>query len=148
MRAKLAGVLMVMCGLMVAAVPAFAHHGFSVEFDASKCMNLHGTLSGVDWENPHAYFRMDVKDADGKTNTWTMEMITPNALSRNGTTKQDFLDNMGKPMDARICPAKAGMSVHRGASEFIRMADGVFRITGQWVERARRGPLTPDKLHF
>src|SRR6266576_3127883 len=96
MRRKLFGVLIAVFAVLVPAAPAFAHHGFSVEFDKDKCMDLQGTLSGIDWENPHAYFDMDVKQATGKAVTWHLEMITPNALKRNGTTRQDFLGNMGK----------------------------------------------------
>ena len=54
---------------------------------ARKCMDLKGTLTGVMWENPHAYLQMDVTDAGGKTVAWRLEMITPNALKRNGTTQ-------------------------------------------------------------
>jgi len=113
MRFKLPSFLVAVFALVGLAVPAFAHHQFGVEFDASKCTNLKGTLTGIDWENPHAYFRMDVTDSNGKTQSWSLEMITPNALKRNGTTRQDFLDNVGKPVSARACPAKAGGTQYR-----------------------------------
>jgi len=142
MKVKVAGLFVALLGLLAAAVPTPAHHGFSVEFDGTKCMDLKGTLAGIDWENPHAYFQIDVMNASGKTDAWHLEMITPNALKRNGTTRQDFLGNMGKPMNARICPAKAGDN--RGAAEYIKLADGILRIVGQLPERG----LTPDKLSF
>jgi hypothetical protein len=141
MRVRLPGVLIAVFALF-AALPLFAHHGFSVEFDGTKCMDLRGNLTGIDWENPHAYLQMDVKDADGKTVAWHLEMITPNAMKRNGTTMEDFVTNMGKPMAARACPAKAGEN--RGAAEYIKLADGVLRIVGQLPERG----MTPDKLSF
>jgi hypothetical protein len=158
MRFKLPAVLTAFFALL-GAVPAFAHHGFNVEFDGTKCMDLKGTLSGITWENPHAYLQVDVKDADGKVVSWHLEMITPNALKRNGTTRQDFLDNMGKPMNARACPAKpsaaetgagesggekAGGGEKRGAAEYIKLSDGILRIVGQLPERG----ITPDKLNF
>jgi Family of unknown function (DUF6152) len=121
---------------------ASAHHGFSVEFDGAKCMDLRGNLTGIDWENPHAYLQMDVKDPEGKTASWHLEMITPNALKRNGTTRQDFLENMNKPMAARACPAKAGDN--RAAAEYIKLSDNVLRIVGQLPERN----ITPEKLSF
>ena len=142
MKAKFAWIAMAGFALLGGAVPTFAHHGFNVEFDGSKCMDLRGTLTGIDWENPHAYLQMDVKDSEGKTTTWHLEMITPNALKRNGTTRQDFLGNMDKPMAARACPAKAGDN--RGAAEYIKLSDGVLRIVGQLPERN----MTPDKLSF
>jgi hypothetical protein len=122
-----------------------AHHGFNVEFDGSKCMDLKGTLTGVLWENPHAYLDMNVQDASGKTVVWHLEMITPNALKRNGTTRQDFTANVGKIMNARACPAKVqGDADQRGSAEYIKLADGILRIVGQLPERG----ITPDKLNF
>ena len=143
MRVRLPGILMAVVAVVGAAAPTFAHHGFGVEFDGSKCMDLKGTLTGIDWENPHAYLQMDVKDADGKTQAWHLEMITPNALKRNGTTRQDFLENVGKPMNARACPAKAGGTQYRGAAEYVKLSDGQLRIVGQLVEK-----LNADQLSF
>ena len=100
--------LIAVAAIFGVSAPAFAHHGFSVEFDGSKCMDLRGNLTGIDWENPHAYLQMDVKDSEGKTASWHLEMITPNALKRNGTTSEDFANNMQKPMNARACPAREG----------------------------------------
>jgi hypothetical protein len=132
MKAKLPGVLMALF-VLGAAVPAFAHHGFGVEFDSSKCMDLKGTLTGLKWENPHAYFDMDVKNPNGKVVTWHLEMVTPNALKRTGTTKADFENNMGKPISARACPAKGGEN--RGAASYLALSDGLIRLVGQQVER-------------
>ena len=145
MKVKLSGVLVAVCALLGAAAPAFAHHGFSVEFDGSKCLDLKGTLAGIDWENPHAYLQIDVKDADGKVVPWHLEMITPNALKRNGTTREDFNANMGKTANARVCPAKVNTGDEkRAAAEYIKLSDGILRIVGQLPERN----MTPDKLSF
>ena len=143
MRSRLFGVFVAVFAVLVAGAPAFAHHGFAVEFDASKCTDLKGTLSALLWENPHAYLRMDVKDASGEMHTWSLEMITPNALKRNGTTREDFNTNMGKPISARACPTKAGGTPYRGTAEFIQLADGQIRITGQLVEK-----VTAEQFHF
>src|ERR1051325_5116528 len=145
MRIRLAGVAVTVGLLLRAAGSVSAHHGFNVEFDGSKCRDLKGTLTGVIWENPHAYLQMDVKDAAGNTVPWRLEMITPNALKRNGTTRQDFTANMGKDMNARACPAKvASDEGERGAAEYIKLSDGILRIVGQLPERN----ITPDKLSF
>jgi hypothetical protein len=135
---------MAMSLLVCAAEPTNAHHSFGVEFDGTKCMDLVGTLSGLEWENPHAWLRMDVKGPDGKPVTWRLEMITPNALRRNGSPSEAFHANMNKPIHARACPAREGMGVNRGAAEYIKMADGLIRIVGQVVER----DLPPEKLSF
>jgi hypothetical protein len=143
MKLSGAGAVIAVCLLVSAARPVSAHHGFGVEFDGSKCMDLKGTLTGVQWENPHAYLEMDVTDPAGKTVEWRLEMITPNALKRNGTTQADFKANIGMPMNARACPAKVNGD-SRGAAEYIKLADGILRIVGQIPERN----MTPDKLNF
>ena len=143
MRVKLCGVFVAVFVLGV-AVSTFAHHGYSVEFDSSKCLDLRGTLTGLIWENPHGYFDMDVTDASGTTVSWHIELLTPNAMKRNGTTRLDFEANMGKEMDTRVCPARIGFGENRASAEFIKMEDGLIRIVGQVVERG----MTPDQLSF
>jgi len=140
---KLCGVVVGLVSLFAATVPAFAHHGYATEFDSSKCLVLKGTLSGVDWENPHAFFHIDVKDADGKVNTWRLETISPNSLKRSGTTREDVQNNMDKPAMARICPTKAGGTPYKGTAEYFKLGDGILRIVGQNIEN-----LTPEQLHF
>lgn len=132
MKAKLPGILMALF-VLGAAAPVFAHHGFGVEFDATKCADLSGVLTGITWENPHAYFDMDVAGADGKVASWHVEMVTPNALKRTGTSKQDFISNYGKTINARVCPAKGGDN--RGAATYLALSDGAIRLVGQQVER-------------
>jgi hypothetical protein len=144
MRVRFAGIAIAVSCLLGVAGPAAAHHGFTVEFDGTKCLDLAGTLTGLQWENPHAYLQMDVKDASGKVVKWHLEMITPNALKRNGSPRSDFDDNMGKEMHARACPAKVTTEDQRGAAEYVRLADGILRIVGQIPER----DMTPDKLNF
>jgi Family of unknown function (DUF6152) len=145
MRVRLAGALIAVCCLLAWTGSAYAHHGFNVEFDGTKCLDLKGNLTSLTWENPHAYLQMDVPDASGKMVPWHLEMITPNALKRNGTTRQDFDANMGKVMNARACPAKvASEGDQRGAAEYIKLSDGILRIVGQIPERG----MTPDKLNF
>ena len=143
MSVKLCGVFVAVF-VLGAAASTFAHHSYSVEFDGTKCMDLRGTLAAIKWENPHGYMDMDVKDVSGKTVRWHLELLTPNAMRRNGTTRQDFEANMGKMMDARICPARPGFGTNRGSAEYIKMADGIIRIVGQLPER----DITPEKLSF
>jgi hypothetical protein len=143
MRFRLGTAVIAAFTLLGAGAPAFAHHGFTVEFDATKCMDLKGTLTGLDWDNPHAYFHMDVTDSDGQTHSWSLEMVTPNALKRNGTTRQDFVGNFGKTINARICPTKAGGTPYRGSAEYLALPDGVVRPVGQGVERR-----APEDKHF
>ena len=143
MRRTLPGVLVAAFGLLAPAAPGFAHHGFNVEFDKDRCTDVTGVLSALYWENPHAYFDVDVKEASGQMVTWHLEMITPNALKRNGTTREDFTASMGKPVSARFCPTKVGGTPYRGTAEFLKLADGQLRVVGQNIEN-----LTPEQIHF
>jgi hypothetical protein len=67
-----------------------AHHSFAAEFDADKSVTLKGTLTQVDWVNPHGWISMDVKGPDGKVINWAIEAGAPNALLRRGLRRGDF----------------------------------------------------------
>ncbi|MBV9507476.1 MAG: hypothetical protein JO323_20980 [Acidobacteriia bacterium] len=74
-------------GLLLAAVPARAHHSFAAEFDSNKPVTLKGTVAKVDWLNPHIWLYLDVKDEGGKVARWQCEGGPPNTLTRQGWTK-------------------------------------------------------------
>ena len=94
--------------LLGVARPASAHHAFAAEFEKDKCADFTGTLTNIDWENPHAYFTMDVKGNDGKTVQMTFETSSLSTLKRAGTSKADFVNGYGKGVTVRGCPAKNG----------------------------------------
>jgi Family of unknown function (DUF6152) len=79
--------LIVAVGLLVAAFPVMAHHSFSSEYDASKPVTLEGLVTKVEWQNPHVYFYINVKDANGKVTNWALEMGAPSGLQRQGWTR-------------------------------------------------------------
>src|SRR6266511_1024395 len=73
---------------LVGAGAAFAHHSFSTEYDGTKTFNIKGTVSKVEWTNPHARFYVDTTDEKGNMVTWNLELASPSALARNGWTSR------------------------------------------------------------
>jgi Family of unknown function (DUF6152) len=76
--------------VLVGAAQALAHHSFAGEFDINRPIELTGTVSKVEWINPHAWIHVEVKKRDGTTETWAIETGTPNTLLRRGLRKQDL----------------------------------------------------------
>jgi hypothetical protein len=69
---------------------AFSHHSFAAQFDAEKRIKLTGTITKIEWQNPHAWFYLDVEDDDGNVASWGMELASPNLLMRNGWTRSSM----------------------------------------------------------
>lgn len=80
-------VAVVAAGLILAGVPAWAHHAFAAEFDAKKPVHLEGVVSKVELINPHTWIHVDVKGTDGNVTMWMVEAGSPNVLLRRGFTK-------------------------------------------------------------
>jgi len=88
---RLLAVLSLGAGLLMAVAPALAHHSFAAEYDRSKPIKFTGTVTKVEWMNPHIYFYVDVKDAaTGKVINYACEGAAPNGLYRNGWRKDSL----------------------------------------------------------
>lgn len=76
--------------LFAAALPTWAHHSFAAEFDVTKPVKLQGTVTKMEWINPHSWIHMDVKNSDGTLTSWMIEGGSPNSLLRRGFTKHSL----------------------------------------------------------
>ena len=83
MNAKSVG-RMAVFALALSAAPLLAHHAFSAVFDLARQRDFKGTITRVEWSNPHAHFLVDVPQAGGKTISWEFELGSPNALMQHG----------------------------------------------------------------
>jgi len=118
-----------------------AHHAFAAEFDAKQPITLRGTVTRVEWINPHTWIHIDVKNADGTVVEWMIEGGTPNTLLRNG------LDRKSLPAGTEIVVdgycAKSGLNRANGRD--IMLADGRKLFLGSSLTGAAGGETPADK---
>lgn len=96
-------------GLALAAASALAHHSFSAEFDANKRVTMTGTVTSVEWRNPHTWFYIDVKSDNGDVANWGLELASPNLLLRNGWTRSSM--KIGDVVTVEAYLAKNGLNL-------------------------------------
>jgi hypothetical protein len=120
-------------GLLLAAAPMWAHHAFAAEFDIGKPVTLTGTVTQMEWINPHAWIHIDVKGPDGKITSWMVEGGSPNILLRRGFTKHSL--ETGTEIVITGYQAKSGENRANGAN--ITFKDG---------KRLFLGGSNPDEL--
>ena len=111
---------LVVCSLVLAAMPAAAHHAFAAEFDSDRPVKVRGTITKIEWVNPHAWLYVDVKSPDGKVVNWHFELGPPNALFRLGW-KKDAIP-VGTEVEITGFRAKSMEAVANGRS--IILPDG------------------------
>ena len=101
--------LVVGSSLGAAGATALAHHSFSAEFDANKRVTMTGTVTAVEWRNPHTWFYLDVKSDSGAVANWGLELASPNLLLRNGWTRSSM--KVGDVVTVEAYLAKNGMNL-------------------------------------
>ena len=130
MRKKLVGFVF---GGLFLWMPAWAHHSFTAQFDGKKPVTLKGTVTEMEWINPHAWIHLDVKGADGKVASWMVETGSPNILLRRGFTKKSL--ESGAEIVVQGYMAKDGENKINGGT--VTFADG---------KRLFLGGSNPDEL--
>ncbi|MEO8097571.1 MAG: DUF6152 family protein [Acidobacteriota bacterium] len=125
MRLKYLG-LMALAGMLINTAPVSAHHSFAAEYDSKNLLTLTGTISKVEWTNPHIYIHLDVKDATGKVTTWALEGYPPNTLKRTGFPRGVLKD--GDTVTITAYKAKDGSNT--GAGREVTFKDGSKKFAG------------------
>ena len=115
-----ASVLVAVFSLMAAAVPLLAHHSFAAEYDANKPITISGTVTKMEWMNPHARFYVDVKEADGKIAHWNFELGAIPVLLKQGWRKDSL--KAGDQVTVEGSRAKDGSNTANARS--VKLPDG------------------------
>ncbi len=118
MKTSYLGGLILAAGLL--SVPAFGHHSFAAEYDGSKTLKVTGTVTSVEWLNPHVRFNLDVKEESGNTSAWEFELGSPNTLMRKGWSRHSL--KPGDMVTVVASPAKDGSKL--GSAKTVKLADG------------------------
>jgi len=134
-------VVLTACVLLVAAVPAWAHHAFAAEFDADQPVKFTGTVTKMEWVNPHAWIHIDVKGVDGKVTEWMIEAAAPNALLRRGWTKNSLL----KGTEIVVDGFRAKDGANRANGSVITFTDGKKLFVGSSAGDPGAAPGTTTK---
>ncbi len=109
--------------LILAAAPVIAHHSVAAEFDMNKPVTVTGTLTQVEWKNPHPWLHIDVKNPDGTVVAWQWELGSPNSLMRRGWRRSDL--PIGGVITVQGFSAKEGIYAKpTGSTRMVRLPDG------------------------
>jgi len=133
MKARVLAVVAASIALVALAIPVFAHHSFSAEFDRNKRVSLTGIITSVKWQNPHVYFYIDVKDKDtSKVTNYGIELGSPNGVLGNGLSRDILKVGMVVSLDGSM--AKDGSNKLNGSN---------ITVNGKRYDAASSEGITP-----
>jgi hypothetical protein len=115
-----AGALALCAALFIGTAPVFGHHSFAVEYDATKPVEVKGTVATVEWTNPHVRFSIDVNVAPGRVERWNFDLASPNVLARNGWRREQL--EIGA--EIRVTGYRAKVGERRAIAGAITRPDG------------------------
>ncbi|HEX6997112.1 MAG TPA: DUF6152 family protein [Gammaproteobacteria bacterium] len=128
--------LAVLAAALLPILPAAAHHSFAALFDGEKQVTVTGTVTEVEWTNPHIHFTMDVQGEDGAVTHWRFEGYPPNMLVRQGWKRNETL----KPGDkVTVFGWGARADPHFGMARFVTLGDGTQMTAGPPAGTGGRG---------
>ena len=130
---KISLVCVLAAALGMTALPALAHHSFAAEYDNKKPVSLTGTVTKVEWMNPHARFYLDVKDDKGTVTNWEFELGSPNGLMRQGWTRNSM--KLGDSVSVDGSLAKDGSNLANART--VKLSDGRKLFAGSATETGR-----------
>ena len=87
---RIGSLVLLAAGVVLTVAPALAHHSFAAQFDDTKPVKMTGTVTKVEWSNPHIWFYIDVKDKDGKVTNWGFSGGPPGVMMRRGITRNSI----------------------------------------------------------
>ncbi len=133
MKARVLAVVAASIALVALAIPVFAHHSFSAEFDRNKRVSITGIITSVKWQNPHVYFYIDVKDKDtNKVTNYGIELGSPNGVLGNGLSRDILKVGMVVSLDGSM--AKDGSNKLNGSN---------ITVNGKRYDAASSEGITP-----
>ena len=133
MKARVLAVVAASIALVALAIPVFAHHSFSAEFDRNKRVSITGIITSVKWQNPHVYFYIDVKDKDtNKVTNYGIELGSPNGVLGNGLSRDILKVGMVVSLDGAM--AKDGSNKLNGSN---------ITVNGKRYDAASSEGITP-----